>query len=104
MPAHRPGEFIEGLKIEGHSRDPLIYQKTIIIYEVKYYSFKAYFNVFSKIVIVLTGTQKIEENALIMKGETLSCDTAQIKTIASAHNPNKNKLIQKLTPHVTHTH
>jgi hypothetical protein len=47
MPAHKPGESIEGLEIQGHSRDPLRFQSTKEINGIKCFVFKAEFNAFS---------------------------------------------------------
>jgi len=105
MPAHKPGESIEGLKIQGHSRDPLRYQRPVKINGIKCFLFKAEFNVFAELIIELThGTQQIDENALIVKGETIGCDTALITTIASARTPRQRDLFQEITSHVSHTH
>jgi spore germination protein GerM len=72
---------------------------------IKYYFSKAEFNVFAEIIIELEhGTKQIEKNALIIKGETLGCDTALIKSISRTHTPNKINLDQKQASHVTHTH
>ena len=105
MPAHKAGESIEGLKIQGHSRDPLRYQRTEIINGIKYFLFKAEFNVFAEVIIQLTcGTPQIDENALITKGETIGCDTALITTIATTRTPRQRDLFQKTVSHVSHTH
>ena len=105
MPAHKPSESIEGLKIQGHSRDPLRYQRTEIINGIKYFLFKAEFNVFAEVIIELTcGTQQIEKDALITKGETIGCDTALITTIAKGRTPRQKDVFEKPTSHVSHTH
>jgi len=105
VPAHKPGESIEGLEIRGHSRDPLRYQRTAIINGIKCFLYKAEFNVFAELVIELTcGTPQIDKNALIMKGDTIGCDTALIATIASTRTPQQGNLFQKTTSHVSHKH
>jgi len=105
VPAHKPGESIEGLEIQGHSRDPLRSQPTRKINGKRCFVFKAEFNVFAEIIIELTcGTKLIDVNALITKGETIGCDTALITTIASGRTPRLKGLTQKTTSNVTHTH
>jgi hypothetical protein len=101
MPAHKPGESIEGLKIQGHSRDPLRSNPVKKINGLKYFVYKAEFNVFAEIVAGLSPDilpdKKIDKNALIIEGETLGCDTALITTIAKDRT-------QKIVSHVSHTH
>lgn len=101
MPAHKQGESIEGLKIQGHSRDPLRSKPVKKINGLKYFVYKAEFNVFAEIVVGLSPDilpeKKIERDALIMEGETLGCDTALIITIAKDRT-------QKVASHVSHTH
>ena len=105
MPAHKPGESIEGLKIHGHSRDPLHIQRATKIDGIKYFIYKAEFNVFAEIIIGLTcGIQKIDENALITQGETIGCDTALVTTKASTRTPRQGNLSQKTVSDVSHTH
>jgi hypothetical protein len=101
MPAHKSGESVEGLKIQGHSRDPLRSKPVKKINGLKYFVYKAEFNVFAEIVAGLSPDilldKKLDKNALIMEGETLGCDTALIITIA------KNRT-QKAVSHVSYTH
>ena len=102
MPALKPSESIEGLKIQGHSRDPIRSQPARKINGIKCFLYKAEFNVLAEVVIELTcGTQQIDKNALTAKGETIGCDTALITTIASARTP---RLKEKTASHVSHTH
>jgi len=103
--AHKPGESIEGLEIQGHSRDPLRYQRTALINGIKCFLYKAEFNVLAKIVIELTcATPQINKNALIMKGDDIGCNTASIATIANTRTPKQSHLSQKTASHVSHTH
>jgi hypothetical protein len=98
MPAHKPAESIEGLKIQGHSRAPLRSKPVKKINGLKYFIYKAEFNVFAEIVAALSpDILPIEKNALIIEGETIGCDTALITTIAQNRT-------QKTVSHVSHTH
>jgi len=103
MPAHELGKSIEGLRIEGCSRKPAVFLRTKIINGMKYFVFKAEFNVSAEIVIELGNkTPKIDGNALVAKGETLGCDSALITTIAKTRTPPKH--LNKLISHGSHTH
>jgi len=105
VPAYKPDESIEGLEIQGHSRDPLRYQRTVKINGIRYFIYKAEFNVFAEIILeLMCDTQQIDENALIMKGETIGCDTALIINIASTRTPQQKNLYQKTASNVSHTH
>jgi len=105
MPAHKPGESIEGLEIQGHSRDPLRHLSTKIINGTKYFCFKAEFNVFAEIIVELSKEiPKIEEKPLTAKGEKLGSDTALITTIAKTRTPRKKDLFQDTASHVSHKH
>jgi hypothetical protein len=105
VPAHTPGESIEGLKIQGHSRDPLRYQRTAIINGIKCFLFKANFNVFAKISAALPeGTSQIDETAFTIEGESLGCDSALITTIAKGRTPRQRDLFQQPVSHASHTH
>jgi hypothetical protein len=101
MPAHKSGESIEGLRIEGHSRKPLRSKPVQKIHGQKHFGYKVEFNVFAKIAAGLSPDmvpdKKIEKDALITEGETLGCDTAVIITIAKDRT-------QKAVSHVSHTH
>jgi hypothetical protein len=101
MPAHKPCESIEGLKIQGHSRDPLRSKPVKKINGIKYFIYKAEFNVFAEIIVGLVPDtlpgKKIDEKALTADGETLGCDTALITTLAKSRT-------QKVVSHVSHTH
>jgi len=102
VPAFNRSESIEGLKIKGHSRDPLRSQPAKKINGIKCFLYKAEFDVFAEVIIELTcGTKKIYDNALVTKGEIIRCDTALISTIAKGRTP---RLKEKITSHVTHTH
>ena len=106
MPAHKPGESIEGLRVHGHSRDPLRIQRTTKVDGIKYFIYKAEFNVFAEVIIGLTsGIQKIGENSSIIEGETIGCDTALITTKASTRTPpRQGNLSEKTVSNVSHTH
>ena len=101
MPVHKQGDSIEGLKIQGHSRDPLRSKPVKKINGLKYFIYKAEFNVFAEIAAGLSPdmlpNKKIEKDALIKEGETIGCDTALITTIAQNRT-------QKTVSHVSHTH
>jgi len=67
MPAHKPGESIEGLEIKGHSRDPLRFLSTKKINGIKCFIFKAEFDVFAEIVAELADeTPQIEIKLYLM--------------------------------------
>jgi len=105
MPAHKPGESIEGLEIQGHSRDPLRYQSTKEINGIKCFIFKAEFNVFAEIVVELSSKMpQIYADALTTKGESLGSDTALISIIAKTRTPRQRDLFQNIASHVSHTH
>jgi hypothetical protein len=105
MPAHKPGESIEGLEIQGHSRDPLRFQSTKKINGIKCFIFKAEFNVFAEIVVELPeDTQQIYINALTTMGERLGSDTALIAIIAKTRTPRQRDLFQKIISHASHKH
>lgn len=101
MPAHKPGESIEGLKIQGHSRDPLRSKPVKRINGIKYFIYKAEFNVFAEIIVGLAldtlPDKKFDEKAFTAEDETLGCDKALITTIAKSRT-------QKVVSHVSHTH
>lgn len=106
MPAHQLGESIEGMSIEGHSRDPLRSKPAKKINGVKCFVFKAEFNVFAEIIVGLANNvlpnAKIEALTLTAKGETLGSNTAVITSITKAHTP--HGIYQKHVSHVSHTH
>jgi len=105
MPALKPGESIEGLEIQGHSRDPLRSLSTKKINGIKCFIFKVEFDVFAEIVVDLAkGTSQIDINALTTKGEILRSDTALITIIAKTRTPRQKDLFQNVVPHVSHKH
>jgi len=105
MPALKPGESIEGLEIQGHSRDPLRSLSTKKINGIKCFIFKVEFDVFAEIVVDLTkGTSQIDINALTTKGEILRSDTALITIIAKTRTPRQKDLFQNVASHVSHKH
>lgn len=83
MPAYQPGESIEGVRIRGHSRKPLRYQRTYILEnKIKHHIFKAEFNVFAEIDTALVpDAVQLDINALTNVGETLGCDSAIITSL-----------------------
>jgi len=102
MPAHNLDESIEGLRIQGHSRDPIRSMPLKMINGIKCFIFKAEFNVFAEITVELTnGTPLIYKDALTATGQTLGSDTALITTVAKARTP---KYSQNLISHGSHTH
>jgi len=105
MPAHKPGESIEGLEIKGHSRDPLRFLSTKKINGIKCFVFKAEFDVFAEIVVELADeTPQIDINALTARDEKLGSDTALIATIAKTRTPRQIDLFQKIVSHASHKH
>jgi len=105
VPAHKPSESIEGLEIQGHSRDPLRFRSTKKINGIKCFIFKAEFNVFAEIIVELEGeTPQIDINALTARGEKLGSDTVLITTIAKTRTPHQKDLSQKTVSHVSHKH
>jgi len=105
MPAHKPGESIEGIEIQGRSRDPLRLQSTRLINGIKCFCFKAEFNVFAEIVVeLLKETPQIEANALTTKGESLGSDTVFIATIAKTRTPRQRDLFQKIVSNASYKH
>jgi hypothetical protein len=105
VPAHKPGQSIEGEKISGHSRDPLRSQPAKIVNGVKCFFFKAEFNVVAEITVELAhDTPQIDDNALITKGEKLGCNSALIAIIAKTPTPRQRDLFQEPASHVSHTH
>jgi hypothetical protein len=98
LPAYQPHESIEGNEIHGHSRDPIRYQRAMIVKGIKCFVFKTEFNVGAEIITVLApGTPTLGEKPLTAKGDTLGSDTAVILSIA-LNRTHKN------ISHVTHTH
>ncbi len=84
----RIGESIEGLSVDGNSRDPLLY-RGIFRYKDRYcHRFIASFNIKSKIVSQITDEMlkskkviKIEENACCDLSDELICDKAIIHSL-----------------------
>jgi hypothetical protein len=105
MPAHQPGESIEGMRIHGHSRDPLRYQRKAVVNGIKCFIFKAEKNVVAKISISLAGNiRKLDKNALTAADETLGCNTAILTTVAKTRTPRERDLFQAPASHITSTH
>jgi hypothetical protein len=102
MQAQKSGESIEGLKIQGYSRDPIRSKPTKKINGIRYFRVKAEFDVFAEIVSVLAkGTVPIDANALTTIDDTLRSDTASITIIAKTRNLHFS---QKLESRVSHRH
>jgi len=76
------GESIEGLSIDGCSRDPMI-NRGLYIYKTRQcHRFTASFNVKSQIMSkVHSGIEKIDENAHCNLDAELSCDIAVIHSL-----------------------
>ena len=107
MPAHKPNESIEGLKIQGHSRKPLRTQSLKIINGIRCFQFKAEFNVSAEVVIELANeAQQIYTDALTKRGDKLGGDTALIATIAKNNRTPRLKDLfnETVESHISHTH
>lgn len=81
------GDSIEGLSIEGCSRDPLVDRGLHLYNEKRCNRYVAAFNVKSQIVIELTeDIKKIDESAHCNREAELTCDKAIIHSMSHRFN------------------
>jgi hypothetical protein len=97
----RFGESIEGLAVDGYSRNPLINRGLVKYQGRKCYRFCASFNIKSKIVKQITNVMiidglitKIEANSICELNNELICDKAIIHSLDNRYS---SSLVSNLT-------